>query len=160
MCKSGKPICLTDDHTPDNEEETNRILQSGGWIDWDTKMIPYVNGLLSMTRSFGNLGLAKTGVTHNPFIFQSDLDDETDQFLILCSDGISNWINDNDMVFIVSQYQDPNEAAHALISCARQYGSNDDATAIVIRLGGWQDVNNLPSESSSHLLRTNVSRRY
>ncbi len=160
LCKSGSPVCLTDDHTPDNEQEVDRILESGGWIDWETKIIPYVNGILSMTRSFGNFGLNKAGVIHTPYVSISDLDHTKDEFLILCTDGVSNWINDDDMVTLVSQYSSPQEAANALTSCARQYGSNDDATAIVIQLGAWNNVVQSEFDSSHHLLRANITRRY
>lgn len=160
LCRSGEAVCLTGDHTPDNEQEVDRIVESGGWIDWDTKIIPYVNGLLSMTRSFGNLLLQKCGVSHKPYVFQSDLNAETDEFLILCSDGITNWMTDADMVSLVSQHENVQESADSLTSCAQQFGSTDDATAVVVKLAAWGTSRYPRTDSKNQFLRATVSKRY
>eukprot|EP00794_Sanderia_malayensis_P011718 gene11718-12939_t len=156
LSKSGNPVCLTDDHTPDNEKEVDRIIKSGGWIDWDTKIIPYVNGTLSMTRSFGNFGLTKAGIIQTPYVFQLDFEFENDEFLILCTDGISNYMMDGDMIDLVTQHTNAQDAALALTSAASNFGSGDDTTAIVIRLDAWKNHSN----SCQHHIRTSFTRRY
>lgn len=159
LCRGGEPICITVDHTPNNETETERIEKSGGWIDWDTKLVPYVNGILSMTRSFGNCLLRNAGVTHDPFVHHINLDIENDHFLVLCTDGVSDWISDPEIVSIASQFDDPNESAHELTCCARQYGSTDDATAFVIPLSAWTSKTTSNGRSDCNFLRSNTLKR-
>jgi len=159
LCRSGEAICLTDDHTPNNEDEVNRIEKSGGWIDWDTKLVPYVNGILAMTRSFGNCYLKQSGITHTPFVNYINLDKANDQFLVLCTDGVSDWMTDDEIVSIVSQFDDPNESAHELTCCARQYGSTDDATAVVVPLGAWSSKTVSTRKDTVNFLRSNTLKR-
>ena len=159
LCRSGEAICITTDHTPNNEHETERIENSGGWIDWDTKLVPYVNGILSMTRSFGNCHLRNAGITHNPFVKHIHLDINDDEFLVICTDGVSDWMTDNEIVSIVSQFEDPNESAHELTCCARQYGSTDDATAFVIPLTAWVNKATCKKKSFANYLRSNTLKR-
>lgn len=159
LCKSGEAICLTNDHTPNNEQEAERIENSGGWIDWDTKLVPYVNGILSMTRSFGNCHLRHAGITHLPFVKYITLDKDRDQFLVLCTDGVSDWMTDEEIVSIVSQFDDPNECAHELTCCARQYGSTDDATALVIPLCAWGSRMRRNGKESVNFLRSTILKR-
>lgn len=159
ICHAGKPVCITVDHSPNDEAETDRIEKSGGWIDWDTKLIPYVNGTLSMTRSFGNYLLRSVGVTHVPYVRHIKLDLQNDQFLVLCTDGVSDWMTDEEIVSIVSQFDDPNEAASELTCCARQYGSTDDATAFVIPLTAWESKKDSKAKYTANFLRSNTLKR-
>ena len=159
LCRFGEAVCLTTDHTPNNEEEANRIERNGGWIDWDTKLVPYVNGILSMTRSFGNCHLRDIGITHTPFINYVKMDKDNDQFLVLCTDGVSDWMTDDEIVSIASQFDDPNKSAHELTCCARQYGSTDDATAFVIPLEAWKKNMAYNKSRNPNFLRSNVLKR-
>eukprot|EP00112_Aurelia_sp_Birch-Aquarium-sp1_P025960 Seg8918.1 transcript_id=Seg8918.1/GoldUCD/mRNA.D3Y31 product="Protein phosphatase 1K mitochondrial" protein_id=Seg8918.1/GoldUCD/D3Y31 len=159
LSRSGNPLCLAEDHTPNNEEEVTRVEEAGGWIDWDTKLVPYVNGVLAMTRSFGNILLRSSGITHTPHIKLVDLDVDVDEFLVLCTDGVSDWMTDNELLSIVSEYDDPKESADALTCCARQYGSTDDATALVIPLDAWHKKQSIPSGSQSNFMRANILKR-
>ena len=159
LSRSGNPVCLAEDHTPNNEEEANRVEEAGGWIDWDTKLVPYVNGILAMTRSFGNILLRASGVTHAPHIKLIDLDIDTDEFFVLCTDGVSDWMTDNELLSIVSEHDDPQESSDALTCCARQYGSTDDATALVIPLDAWHKKQAFGSGSHSNFMRANILKR-
>eukprot|EP00795_Rhopilema_esculentum_P008627 gene8627-14639_t len=159
LCRAGSPLALVDDHTPNNENEVTRIEKEGGWIDWDTKLVPYVNGVLSMTRSFGNILLRKSGVTHTPCHRLVELDADNDQFLVLCTDGVSNWITDEEIVEIVLQHSDAQESADALTCCARQYGSTDDATAIVVTLNAWNKRVSGDRKIERNFLRANILKR-
>jgi hypothetical protein len=54
--------------------------------------------------------------------------------LVLCCDGLSNEVEDNEITRIVSA-TDPQEAAQKLIDLANQRGGPDNITAIVVKIG-------------------------
>ena len=54
--------------------------------------------------------------------------------LVLCCDGLSNEVEDNEITHIVSA-TDPQEAAQKLIDLANQRGGPDNITAIVVEMG-------------------------
>jgi len=54
--------------------------------------------------------------------------------LVLCCDGLSNEVEDNEITDIVSA-TDPQEAAQKLIDLANQRGGPDNITAIVVEIG-------------------------
>jgi protein phosphatase len=52
--------------------------------------------------------------------------------LLLCSDGLSGMIDDNQIRTILSAHKDPQQAADALVEAARTAGGYDNITAIVV----------------------------
>ncbi|RVE76146.1 hypothetical protein OJAV_G00005550 [Oryzias javanicus] len=66
LCRKGKAVKLTVDHTPERKDEKERVKRSGGFITWNSLGQPNVNGRLAMTRSIGDLDLKKTGVIAEP----------------------------------------------------------------------------------------------
>merc|ERR1719450_1697372 len=86
LCRDGVPVELSVEHVPTNTEESERIKSNGGWIDWDSRLTPLVNGRLAMTRSFGNMLLKPDIVSCKPYIRHEMLDELKDSFIVLCSD--------------------------------------------------------------------------
>uniref|UniRef100_G3PZ43 protein-serine/threonine phosphatase n=1 Tax=Gasterosteus aculeatus TaxID=69293 RepID=G3PZ43_GASAC len=66
LCRKGKALKLTDDHTPERKDEKERVKRSGGFITWNSLGQPNVNGRLAMTRSIGDFDLKSTGVIAEP----------------------------------------------------------------------------------------------
>ena len=66
LCREGKAVKLTREHTPDDEEERDRIIATGGRVTWSSIGRPRVNGKLEMTRSIGDADLKAAGVTAEP----------------------------------------------------------------------------------------------
>lgn len=64
---------------------------------------------------------------------------EIGDFVILCSDGLSGLITDNDLLSIISQYQ-PQESVYHLVERANENGGPDNITVIVARVQevGWE----------------------
>ncbi len=64
---------------------------------------------------------------------------EEGDFIILCSDGLSGLISDDDLRTIVSQYQ-PQESVYHLVERANENGGLDNITVIVARVQevGWE----------------------
>ena len=88
------------------------------------------------------------------------INDSKDSFFVLCSDGITHAMTDEEVISIVSHHDTPVDAAHDLTSTAHQYGSHDDATAIVVPLGVWAcgNINNNNNVDYS-MIRTMVGGR-
>jgi len=53
--------------------------------------------------------------------------------LVLCTDGLSGLVNDDEVRAIVQQYQ-PEESVHHLVERANENGGPDNITAIVVRV--------------------------
>ena len=67
-----------------------------------------------------------------PDFFEIDME-EGDRVL-LCSDGLSNMVEDDEIRDIVLDYKDLDDAVSALISKANYYGGNDNISVVIISL--------------------------
>ncbi|XP_072261616.1 protein phosphatase Mn(2+)-dependent 1K [Pyxicephalus adspersus] len=137
LCRKGKPLKLTIDHTPERKEEKNRIRECGGFVAWNSLGQPHVNGRLAMTRSIGDLDLKSMGVIAEPETKRVKLHHADDGFLVLTTDGINFIVNSQEICDIINQCHDPAEAAQVLTEQAIQYGAEDNSTAIVVPFGAW-----------------------
>ena len=61
-------------------------------------------------------------------------------FLVLVSDGISAILSDDEIVDLVRATNDPKSAAEKILTFSEELGGNDNATAIVIPLAGWNNI--------------------
>jgi serine/threonine protein phosphatase PrpC len=97
-----------------------------------------------MSRSIGDHCVASVGVIAEPVVTQYDLDDD-DEFLILASDGVWEFMGSQEAVDVVARglaerSGDATKACQALIEAAadrwhEEEGEyRDDITAIVVRL--------------------------
>lgn len=59
--------------------------------------------------------------------------------LLLCSDGVSGMIEDEQILDILQAARLPGDAADELVSAALAAGGRDNATAIVVDVMGWPD---------------------
>ncbi|KAM4808740.1 protein phosphatase Mn(2+)-dependent 1K [Rhinophrynus dorsalis] len=137
LCRKGKPVKLTTDHTPERKEEKQRIKESGGFVAWNSLGQPHVNGRLAMTRSIGDLDLKSMGVIAEPETKRVKLHHTDDGFLVLTTDGINFIVNSQEICDIINMCHDPSEAAQVLAEQAIQYGTEDNSTAIVVPFGAW-----------------------
>ena len=76
---------------------------------------------------------------------------EVGDALILCSDGLSGLIEDDELLSIVNQYV-PQESVYHLIERANEHGGPDNITAIVVRVQevGWEPTPVLKNNSNGH----------
>lgn len=56
--------------------------------------------------------------------------------LLLCSDGLSNMVDDDDMAEILMRFRDPQRCANQLIKRANMNGGSDNITAVVVDIEG------------------------
>ncbi|XP_077132536.1 protein phosphatase Mn(2+)-dependent 1K [Ranitomeya variabilis] len=137
LCRKGKPVKLTIDHTPERKDEKQRIKASGGFVAWNSWGQPHVNGRLAMTRSIGDFDLKSKGVIAEPETKRINVHHADDSFLVLTTDGINFIVNSQEICNIISQCHDPREAAQVLTDQVIQYGAEDNSTAIVVPFGAW-----------------------
>nr|XP_057936837.1 protein phosphatase 1K, mitochondrial [Doryrhamphus excisus] len=155
LCRKGKALKLTVDHTPERKDEKERIKRSGGFITWNSLGQSNVNGRLAMTRSIGDFDLKNTGVVAEPETKRITLSHVHDSFLALTTDGINFIMNSQEICNVINQCHDPKEAAQRISEQALQYGSEDNSTIIVVPFGAWGK--HTSSETSFSFSRSFVS---
>jgi len=84
LISGGKAIQLSNDHKPSNPEEQRRIASFGGTVLL-CMGVWRVNGILAVSRAFGNYGI-RNFIRADPDIFQRELVAE-DDFIVMGSDG-------------------------------------------------------------------------
>ncbi|NXR38615.1 PPM1K phosphatase, partial [Zosterops hypoxanthus] len=142
LCRKGKAMKLTIDHTPERKEEKERIKKCGGFVSWNSVGQPHVNGRLAMTRSIGDLDLKNSGVIAQPETKRVQLHHGDDSFLVLTTDGINFIVNSQEICDFISQCHDPAEAAHVVTEQAEQFGSEDNSTVVIVPFGAWGKYKN------------------
>ena len=113
---------LSYDCKPELPNEKKRIYECGGSVEKaldenDQPAGPYrvwANGEdypgLAMSRSIGDMDAKKIGVIPNPQIVEYSIDYDT-KYMLICSDGIWEFISNNDAMIMGNKYYLRNDAA-------------------------------------------------
>jgi len=145
-------VALTVDHSLDDPREKERVRRLGGEVEpmfipgvgyrgparlWKTKQR---EGGLAVSRAFGDVSLRSAGVSAVPDVSVKSLD-ERDQFVILASDGVWDYVSNEEAVHIAATRSDPRAASDAIVATARKRWKMegggqyiDDVTALVAYL--------------------------
>ncbi len=115
--RNGSIEQLTEDHSLVNEQ-----IKSGLITEEEAKTHQLKN---IITRSVG----VQEEVEVDTFVFDVAKDD----VFVLCSDGLSNMVDDREILNIVSQY-DTETAARTLVDLANQRGGDDNITLILVQI--------------------------
>lgn len=107
--KQLKSVDLTEDHKPTLPREMKRITAKGGEVKRLEGDIPhrvFVKNKfypgLAMSRAFGDLVAVQAGVICEPDVRRYELHDQ-DQFIVICSDGVWEFISSQQAVDLVHQ---------------------------------------------------------
>ncbi|DAZ93607.1 TPA: hypothetical protein N0F65_003657 [Lagenidium giganteum] len=139
-----EPVSI--DHKPDRPDEKSRILASGGRVF----AVEYDDGIdgpprvwlghmdvpgLAMSRSLGDAVAHTAGVTSEPEFFTRMLD-ESDRCLVVATDGLWEFMSNEEVVDIIMGQKDPKVAVDLLIMEANRRWMKeeqviDDTTVIV-----------------------------
>ena len=104
---------MTEDHKPDLPSEQKRIERSGGRV-WAMTYDDGVDGParvwlkdqelpgLAMSRSIGDEVAKRAGVISNPEIFEYEIPEQA-AFLCMATDGLWEFMSDDDVVHIIEQ---------------------------------------------------------
>jgi protein phosphatase 1L len=130
---------VTEDHKPAVPGEMQRIHQTGGFVTITPDDVPRVNGMLAVSRSFGDLYL-HPAVTWKPDIYVIDAD-SSNNFLIMASDGLWDTMSNEDVMKVVLSAVVANKglvtrdlmerAGQKCISLAQAKGSMDNISIII-----------------------------
>ncbi|CAL1289921.1 unnamed protein product [Larinioides sclopetarius] len=142
LCRNGETKRLTTDHTADLKSEKERILKSKGTINTDNIGRHLVNGRLAMTRSIGDLDLKPYGVSAQADTRALEVKHGRDAFLILTTDGVNFAMSDQEICDAVNTCHNPAEAAAFVTDQALQFGSEDNATVVIVPFGAWGKYQN------------------
>lgn len=156
MSREIKSKELSKTHSPDLPSEKKRIEQSGGFVSpppgpglsarvWSDAAMTQVG--IAMARSIGDHAVTKLGVIATPDVQAYDLTSD-DQFMILATDGIWEFVSSQEAVEIVWEVLrnggSASDASRLLIEKAAllwnkfEDGYRDDITAIVVSLASIQ----------------------
>jgi protein phosphatase PTC6 len=143
LCRTqdGSAVPLTSNHHPSLPTEARRLRRYAASFVTDSFGEERVLGLAN-TRAFGDIGSKRIGVSAEPQITTTHLGPAAYAFLVLVSDGVSGHLEDQEIVDIVKEAKTPDQAAAALVGFATETSADaDNATALVVRLGGWERRN-------------------
>ncbi|CAD0115291.1 unnamed protein product [Aureobasidium uvarum] len=141
LCRvsDGKAVPLTTNHHPSTPVEATRLRRFAATFVTDSFGEERILGLAN-TRSFGDISSKRIGVSAEPEIRMTHMDPSEYSFLVLVSDGVTASLEDQEIVDIVKEAKTPESAAKELATFATEVAGvrSDNATAVVVRLGGWE----------------------
>lgn len=148
------PVEVTIDHKPDSPKEKERILATGGRVF----AVEYDDGIdgpprvwlghmdvpgLAMSRSLGDVVAHSAGVISEPEFTEFNLDPEADKFLVVATDGLWEFVTNQETVDFIKGQSGPAQAVDTLVTEAgtrwmQEEQVIDDTTVIVANLFGWK----------------------
>jgi len=139
--KNGQAFPMTETHHADSHIESIRLRRMmGSSVITDSFGESRWMGVLANTRCLGDLRYKRFGVTAEPEVRTKVLEGPNWAFLVLVSDGISAILSDDEIVDLVRDTNDPKAAAEKILTFSEELGGNDNATAIVVPLAGWNKI--------------------
>jgi protein phosphatase PTC6 len=140
LCETATGLAkpLTSDHHPSSPSESHRLRRYAASFITDSFGEERIQGLAN-SRSFGDIGSKRLGVSAEPEITRTELGPAQYSFLVLMSDGVSGTLSDQEIVDVVKEAKTPEQGAKDVVSYATEVTSDgDNTTCLVVRLGGWE----------------------
>jgi protein phosphatase PTC6 len=135
---TGVAIPLTTNHHPSSPIEATRLRRYAGALVTDSFGEERISGLAN-TRAFGDIASKRIGVSAEAEIRRIELNPAEYSFMVLCSDGVSGTLSDQEIVDIVKEAKTAESASRAVVDFATEVSTDgDNATCLVVRLGGWE----------------------
>lgn len=139
--QSGDAEPLTTNHHPSHPIESSRLRRYAASFVTDSFGEERMSGLAN-TRAFGDMSSKRMGVSAEPEICRKDLKPAEYAFMVIMSDGVSGCVGDQEVVDLVKEAKTPEEGARSVVGFATSVSEEgDNATALVVRLGGWERRN-------------------
>ncbi|XP_059511123.1 protein phosphatase 1F isoform X4 [Stegostoma tigrinum] len=141
MVQQGLVVTLMDPHKPEKESEKQRIEDLGGCVVflgcWR------VNGTLAVSRAIGD-------IDQKPYV-SGDADSAsfklngTEDYVVLACDGFFDGVEPSRVVDLVQEHLQENggdgsTVAESLVAAAKEGGSNDNITVVLVFLRDPQDI--------------------
>jgi protein phosphatase PTC6 len=129
---------LTSDHHPSSPSEAHRLRRYTASFVADSFGEERIQGLAN-SRAFGDMGSKRLGVSAEPELTRVEISPAQYSFAVLMSDGVSGTLSDQEIVDVVKEAKTPEQGARDVVSLATEVSNNgDNATCLVVRLGGWE----------------------
>ncbi|KAF3343540.1 hypothetical protein VdG2_08334 [Verticillium dahliae VDG2] len=121
-----------------SERRLRRYAPANSLVSGDSFGEQRITGLAN-SRAFGDMRSKRIGVSAEPEITRVDLGPAQYSFLTLVSDGVSGHLSDQEIVDVVKEARTPEQGAQKVVDYATEVSANgDNATCLVVRLGGWE----------------------
>lgn len=131
-----KPV--TTNHHPSSPIEGTRLRRYATTFVTDSFGEERMSGLAN-TRAFGDIRSKRIGVSAEPEIHRLELAPAEYSFMVLISDGVSGTLSDQEIVDVVKEAKTPEQGARNVVSFSTEVSKEgDNATCLVVRLGGWE----------------------
>jgi protein phosphatase PTC6 len=141
LCETATGLAypLTSDHRPSSPAESRRLRRyATDSLVTDSFGEERIQGLAN-SRSFGDMQSKRIGVSAEPDITRHALRPAEYSFMVLLSDGVSGTLSDQEIVDVIKEATTPEEGARHVVEYATEVSSDgDNATCLVVRLGGWE----------------------
>eukprot|EP00010_Vexillifera_abyssalis_P005246 CAMPEP_0201559242 /NCGR_PEP_ID=MMETSP0173_2-20130828/72687_1 /ASSEMBLY_ACC=CAM_ASM_000268 /TAXON_ID=218659 /ORGANISM="Vexillifera sp., Strain DIVA3 564/2" /LENGTH=393 /DNA_ID=CAMNT_0047973113 /DNA_START=432 /DNA_END=1613 /DNA_ORIENTATION=+ len=137
LCRKGYSISLTPEHNFYSSFEVERVANKGGRVLVGSDDRPRLEGMLIVSRSFGDLKLRHLGIEPLATISSTPLLPLKDTALILGSDGLFDLISSQEACDVIKNHKNVQVAAERLVELALEYGSADNCTCMVVPLHSW-----------------------
>ncbi|KAI0593358.1 phosphatase 2C-like domain-containing protein [Biscogniauxia sp. FL1348] len=140
LCETATGLAkpLTSDHHPSAPAESHRLRRYAASFVTDSFGEERIQGLAN-SRSFGDMGSKRLGVSAEPELTRTELGPAQYSFLVLMSDGVSGTLSDQEIVDVIKEAQTPEQGARDVVAFATEVSADgDNATCLVVRLGGWE----------------------
>ena len=139
---TGAPIPLTATHHPSHPTESARLRRYAAAFTTDSFGEERLTGLAN-TRAFGDRRSKRVGVSAEPQFTLLHAKPAEFAFMVLLTDGVTGTLSDQDIVDIVKEARTPEQAAKDVVGLAVELGASeqgeaDNATCLVVRMGGWE----------------------
>ncbi|KAG6804075.1 titin [Apis mellifera caucasica] len=136
LIKRDSVVQLVNPHRLHREDEVQRIRKAGGVV-MPSMGTMRVNGVLGVSRAIGDVRY-KPFVTGEPEVKSVPLDG-TEDFLVLATDGLTDYLNPKEILTILYHeiQRNPNgfkRTYQILLHWAKQGGSEDNITVVVVLL--------------------------
>ncbi|KAI1656291.1 protein serine/threonine phosphatase 2C [Daldinia decipiens] len=129
---------LTSDHHPCSPSESHRLRRFAASFVTDSFGEERIQGLAN-SRAFGDMASKRLGVSAEPEITRTELGPAQYSFIVLMSDGVSGTLSDQEIVDVVKEAKTPEQGARDVVAYATEVSRDgDNATCLVVRLGGWE----------------------
>ncbi|KAI0484115.1 protein serine/threonine phosphatase 2C, partial [Xylariaceae sp. FL0804] len=140
LCETATGLAkpMTSDHHPSSPAESHRLRRFAGSFVTDSFGEERIQGLAN-SRAFGDVGSKRLGVSAEPEMTRAELGPAQYSFLALVSDGVSGTLGDQEIVDVVKEARTPEQGARDVVAFATEVSADgDNATCLVVRLGGWE----------------------
>jgi len=140
LCETATGLArpVTTNHHPSSPIEATRLRRYAATFVTDSFGEERMSGLAN-TRAFGDMRSKRIGVSAEPEIRRIEIAPAEYSFLVLISDGVSGTLADQEIVDVVKDAKTPEQGARDVVGFATEVSKEgDNATCLVIRLGGWE----------------------